>query len=228
MKNIVLLHAALGMSEDLELLAKALAKQGYQIHQMNFSGHGGTEFSDSFGIQRFSLELENFILANNIKNSIVFGYSLGGYVALYTAFRTHGIISKIITLGTKFDWSAETLTKELRMLNPELMLEKVPAFAETLLKKHGLRWKELVIKTAQMMQEINDKDFLNSDALKKIDTPVMLGLADRDQMVNITETLAVFKTLQKSSMCMLPDSIHQIESIDADVLSQMIRNFSKD
>lgn len=228
MKNIILLHAALGISEDLNPLAKALTNRGCQIHRMNFSGHGGTAFSDSFGIQQFSFELENFILTNNIKNCVAFGYSLGGFVGLYTAFRIPGLIDKIITLGTKFDWSTEMLTKELRMLNPELMLEKVPAFAETLLKKHGLQWKELVIKTAQMMKEINEKDFLNSDTLKKIDTPVLLGLADRDQMVSLTETLNVFKTLPKSSMYMLPHSKHQIESIDAEVLSQMIGNFSND
>lgn len=228
MKNIVLLHAALGMSEDLDPLAKALAKTDYQIHQMNFSGHGGTEFSDSFGIQQFSHELEDFILIHNIKHCIVFGYSLGGYVALYTASRMPGLLGKIITLGTKFDWSNDTLTKELRMLNPELMLEKVPAFAETLDKKHGAHWKKLVIKTAHMMKEINEKNFLNSDALKKIDTAVLLGLADRDQMVSLNETLNVFKTLLKSSMYMLPGSKHQIESIDLEVLSQMIHNFSKD
>lgn len=224
---MLLLHGALGISEDLDPLAKTLATSGYQIHRMGFSGHGGASFSESFGIQQFSREVEDFILTKNIKNCMVFGYSMGGFVALYTASRKPGIIGKIITLGTKFDWSTETLAKELRMLNPDLLLEKVPAFAETLLKKHGLQWKELLHKTAHLMMEINEKNFLNSDVLEKIDAPVLLGLADRDQMVSLNETLNVFKTLQKSSMYMLPNSKHQIESIDAKILSQLILNFSK-
>lgn len=228
MKNILLLHGALGRSEDLDSLTTALGKTGYQIHRLCFSGHGGAGFSNSFGVEQFSQELEDFILTKNISNCIVFGYSMGGFVALYTASRKPGIIGKIVTLGTKFDWSTETLAKELRMLIPELLIEKVPAFAETLLKKHGVKWKELVNKTAHMMQEINEKDFLNTDTLKKIEIPVMLGLADRDQMVSLTETLNVFKILQNSSMYMLPLTKHQIESIDAEILSQHILLFSKD
>ena len=146
MKNILLLHGALGRSEDLDSLTTALGKTGYQIHRLCFSGHGGAGFSNSFGVEQFSQELEDFILTKNISNCIVFGYSMGGFVALHTASRKPGLIGKIITLGTKFDWSTETLAKELRMLNPDLLLAKVPAFAETLIKKHGLQWNLLKIK----------------------------------------------------------------------------------
>jgi len=95
------------------------------------------------------------------------GYSMGGYVALYLALMQNNLIHNIVTLGTKFNWSKEAVDKETKLLNPEIMLEKIPAYAKTLETKHGSHWKELVIKTAGMMNDIGNNNFLNSDLSEK-------------------------------------------------------------
>jgi len=111
------------------------------------------------------------------------------------------------------------------MLNPELILEKVPAFAKSLEAKHAKKWKELVVKTALMMKEIGEKNFLNGDAIKSLRTPVLLGLADKDQMVTLDETVNVFRNLPDAAMYMLPNSKHQIESVNVEFLSKLILDF---
>ena len=132
MKQIILLHGAIGAKNQLELLAIELKQQGYHVFALSFSGHGQTPFQTNFGIEQFALELEEFIKTNNLQQSSVFGYSMGGYVALYLAYQQPTLLGNIITLGTKFEWSSEIAQKEIKMLDAKTIIEKVPKFAEAL------------------------------------------------------------------------------------------------
>jgi pimeloyl-ACP methyl ester carboxylesterase len=152
---------------------------------------------------------------------------MGGYVALNLALRQNHSIRKIVTLGTKFNWTKETVDKETETLKPELMLQKVPTFAKSLEKKHGENWKDLVLKTVEMMREIERKNFLNTDNYKKISVPVLIGLADKDKMVSLDETVAVFKGLPNSSMYMLPGTKHALETANVELLTKIISDFAK-
>ena len=152
---------------------------------------------------------------------------MGGFVALYLASKQKNIIKNIITLGTKFNWSKEVVNKEIKMLNLELILEKIPSFAKTLEAKHGLDWKKLVLNTAGMIKELGEKNLLDTKLLEDINIPTLLGIADSDQMVSLEETVSVFKNLQKGSMFMLPKSKHQIESVPLDLLAKIIYDYSQ-
>ena len=82
MKQIILLHGAIGAHDQLVALANELKQQGFQPYSFSFSGHGQIPFQDNFSIEQFALELEQFIAKNNLEQPAVFGYSMGGYVAL--------------------------------------------------------------------------------------------------------------------------------------------------
>ena len=65
MKTIILLHGAIGASDQVDPLGKELTQQGFQVFSFNFSGHGNMPFQKDFGIEQFALELEEFIKTNN-------------------------------------------------------------------------------------------------------------------------------------------------------------------
>src|SRR3954468_4313950 len=150
MQTIILLHGALGSASDLMPLAAALKEAGANVHSLTFSGHGAEAFKSSFGIEQFSQELESLIHALNGTDVTVFGYSMGGFVALHLAAKQPGIIKNIITLVTKFNWSKEAVEKETALLKPDVMLQKIPAYAKSLEDKHGSRWNETVTRTAAL------------------------------------------------------------------------------
>ncbi|MDP1801103.1 MAG: alpha/beta fold hydrolase [Bacteroidota bacterium] len=228
MQTIILCHGALGSKNDFENLKLALINNGFNVHSFSFSGHGNKEFETDFGIHQFSVELENFILHNKLIKPSVIGYSMGGYVALYLASRSVGSINKIITLATKFNWTKEIVEKETRMLDPKIMLEKVPAFAASLEKKHGSSWKDLLAKTSQMMWNISANNYLNAETLKAIQNKTLIGLGDKDQMVTLEETVSVYKILPNANMYMLPGTKHPIESIDTFVFVEVVKGFLKE
>jgi esterase/lipase len=225
MKNIILLHGAIGAKDQLEPLAAELKQQGYHVFTLSFSGHGKTPFATNFGIEQFALELEQFIKTNNLDKPTVFGYSMGGYVALYLAKQQPTLLGNIITLGTKFEWSPEISAKEIKMLDSKIILEKVPKFAEALQKRHGKDWELLLQKTAEMMIDFGNNNALSLNDFASIENKVLIGLADKDNMVSLEETTAVYKQLKNGAMYMLPNTKHPIETVNVGLLGRIVQGF---
>lgn len=226
MKTIILLHGAIGAKDQLEPFAAELKQNGYTVYTLSFSGHGQTPFQTHFGIEQFALELEKFITTNHLDKPTVFGYSMGGYVALYLAHRNPSILGSIITLGTKFEWSPEIAQKEVKMLDSKTIIEKVPKFADALQKRHGQDWELLLQKTAEMMLSLGNKNALSLNDFTTIENNVLIGLADKDNMVSLEETTTVYKQLKNGAMYMLPNTKHPIETVDVELLVRIVQVFN--
>jgi esterase/lipase len=228
MRDVILLHGAIGAADQMEPLAISLREKGFTVHTFSFSGHGGIPFNTSFGIGTFAAELYQFIIAKNLEQPDIFGYSMGGYVALFLAAEKSQLIGKIATLATKFDWTPDGAVKEAAMLHPETILDKVPRFAETLQQRHGSdQWTVLLEKTATMMKELGGQPLLDNTIYATIPTPVLLGVGDRDNMVSLDETRAVFQALPNASLYVLPATRHPVEGAPIGLLSEVLAGFFK-
>ncbi len=225
MPQIILLHGAIGAKDQLQPLSKTLTAKGFEVHTFSFSGHGQMPFATDFGITQFATELAQFIEDKKLNAANIFGYSMGGFVALYLAAQKPNLIARIATLATKFDWTLESATKEAAMLNPKTIQEKVPQFAKDLQQRHGETWETLLNKTATMMQEMAAAPLLNSDVLKTIECPVLLGIGDNDKMVSLDETCKVFASLSKANMYMLPNTKHPLEGVNVPLLAEVLTDF---
>jgi len=170
--------------------------------------------------------LEQFIKENNLQQPTVFGYSMGGYVALYLAHQQTNLLGNIITLGTKFDWNPAIAQNEVKMLDSKTIIEKVPKFAEALQKRHGQDWELLLQKTAEMMLSLGNKNTLTLNDFTSIENKVLIGLADKDNMVSLEETTAVYKQLKNGAMYMLPNTKHPIETVEIKLLIEIIKRFN--
>lgn len=225
MKDLILLHGALGSSSSLMGLQQSLSAH-YHCHLLNLSGHGQKAFDpEGFGIEYFAHELEEYISSNKLHQADIFGYSMGGYVALYLASQKPDLLGKIITLGTKFGWSAESADRETSRLNPELMEEKIPAYTAKLKETHGEQWKELVWQTAGMMIELGESPLLDIEALGQIQSPVLVMRGSKDQMVNHVESKWAVAHLALGQFKELQDQSHPIDQVDIEVLAEQILHF---
>ncbi|CAN5313890.1 hypothetical protein BH10BAC1_BH10BAC1_06230 [soil metagenome] len=227
MKHLLLLHGAIGAKDQLEPLALKL-KNDFIVHTMNFSGHGGEEMSNTFSIKSFSNDVLNYIKQNNIDKINIFGYSMGGYVALHLAKHHPEKIEKVFTLATKFDWTPDIAQKEIKMLNAEKIAEKLPAFAKTLENRHYPNdWKTLLNKTADMMVELGNKIDLTHSDFESIHIPVTISVGDEDNMVTLSESKNVCQSIKNAHLIILSDTMHPIEKVDLGYLSTEIKLFFK-
>jgi pimeloyl-ACP methyl ester carboxylesterase len=223
MISILLLHGALGSSSQLEPLKSALLQKGLDTHTLNFSGHSGTPFSPEFGIEQFADEVFQFLIEGKFERVNIFGYSMGGYVALWLAHRHPGLVKKIVTLGTKFDWSHESAEREIAKMNPEKIEAKIPAFARVLAQRHAPNdWKLLMQKTSDMMRQLGSSPLLSEQILKTISTETIVALGDLDDMADRAYSKNVTEILSNSRFVLLEQTPHPIEKVAIEKLVELI------
>lgn len=224
--NLLILHGALGSSVQFEPLAKILEEE-FRVILFNFTGHGGKPIPDEpFSIKMFAEEVKSLIEKSRISPCDIFGYSMGGYAALYAAKHYPGIIGKIFTLGTKFDWNEETSAREVKMLNPTKLEEKVSAFARILQERHSPEnWKLVMSKTAEMMINLGKHNELTYEELGSITNEVTVAVGDRDNMVSTSETESAFKSLTNGRMLVVPGTEHPIEKVETERLVNEVTQF---
>jgi pimeloyl-ACP methyl ester carboxylesterase len=225
MEHLVLLHGALGSKEQL-LPFETFFKSKFKVHLVNFSGHGGAPFQGEFSIEQFAAELKEYLDENQLTEVAVFGYSMGGYVALYLARHYPEYIKRIITLGTKFHWDNETSLIEVGKLNPTNIEQKVPKFAEVLRHRHQPNnWHEVLLATADMMLRLGQKNVLTNSDYEQIQVPVLCCIGDLDEMVTLEETIYVYRALGNANLFVVPNTKHPIERINIDVFLTAMMQF---
>lgn len=228
MKDILLLHGAIGSKAQLEPLAKMLEEK-CNVHLLNLPGHGGEAFpSTGFSIEGFAEAVLQYLDDHAINRISFFGYSMGGYVALYFAKKYPQRVNKVITLATKFYWDDMVADKEIKMLQPQVIEEKIPAFAQELATRHApLDWKQQLLNTQQLLTALGKNNTLQSEDYRDISTPCLLMLGDRDKMVTLAETMDVYTWLPEASMAVLPQTGHPVEKADPELLVFHISHFLK-
>jgi len=223
MKKIILLHGALGAKAELLPLQEALS-QHFDVYVLEFQGHGSTPIQTVFSIPDFASQLRNFVEENELQGSSIFGYSMGGYVALYLASECPGLLGEIITLGTKFHWTPESTAKEVRMLQPEKIEEKAPKFAAYLASLHGAdNWKTQMHNTAQLMLDLGANELLES-RFAKIENRCFIGLGTLDEMVTLEETQHVVNRIPNAAFFSMENTLHPLARVDVELLAGRIRS----
>jgi len=220
MNDLLLLHGALGSKEQLEQLKTTLSTR-FTVHTLNFDGHGDTASERPFSIGLFAQNVREYLDEQQIQTCTIFGYSMGGYVALKLAQEQPARVDRIITLGTKLAWTPEIAAKETALLNPAKIEEKVPKFAAALAQLHP-DWKQVILKTASCMTDLGNQPALSETNFHEINIPVTLLLGSEDVMVTREETETVAHQLPDAHFELVDGWQHPIERVNTDELAAII------
>lgn len=225
--KIILLHGALGAGTVLEPLKEHLEKLSYEAVILEFPGHGNTLLKNcAFTIEGFASFLDDEIEKKELWGLPVFAFSMGGYILLHLLAEKKRSVGKIITLGTKFEWSMEAAEKETKRLNPDKVLEKVPQFAELLSKRH-YDWRQNMNDTRHMMQKLGENLLLRKDKFERIGNEVLILRGEADLMVTKEESEKTANELPNGKYEELVGVPHPLEKVPAEQLAMRINQFLK-
>jgi pimeloyl-ACP methyl ester carboxylesterase len=222
---VLLLHGALGSPEQLQPLAHVL-KDHNQVYTLRFRGHGGDLYDGPLNMDGFVEDIAKFQEDNQIKVCHIFGYSMGGYAALLFAAKYPHRVSKICTLGTKFDWNPESAEKEAGMLNPDVMEIKIPAFTTVLQQRFfPVDWKDAVRRTAAMMVNLGKNPGLTRESLQNIFHDIIISVGSLDTMVSGTFSEEIADLLPNGQYKEWEGWPHPIEKANVKILAEQLTGF---
>ncbi len=218
---LALLHGAVGAkSQFAELIP--LLEPHFEVITLDFEGHGPADLADRpFKIEYFA---ENVLNIAGSEKFDVFGYSMGGYVALYLALHHPERVGRVFTLATKFDWTPVMAEKEVKLLDADKIMQKIPHYAQILQATHR-DWRMALEKTRDLLIGLGQQNLLTPDILAQITQPVRIAIGDRDSMVSLEETIAAYRALQLGELQILPATPHPFDKISPSLLADAIIQF---
>jgi pimeloyl-ACP methyl ester carboxylesterase len=222
MVNLLLLHGALGSQGQLQGLQQRIG--GVVI---DLTGHGTSGIpDDGITFEHFISDIDRAFADNRWESANLFGYSMGGYAALLYAARHPERVRSVVTVATKLVWTDEGLQKELRKLDPDAMVAKVPAFAKALADAHGGdRWRDVVHAIAKSMSDLAAAPLLSWEVVPQIQCNVLLCVGDSDTTAVPHDTRVFASELQRAHVLILPNTRHPFEEIDLNFLEKELDKF---
>src|SRR5687768_11706113 len=111
MNPILFLHGALASKNQFDEIRKSLGD--LETHAVNFPGHGG-ELVPSTGLTfpAFAEAILRYLDQEKLEKINLFGFSMGGYAALYFASKHPQRVNRIFTVNVKFRWDPASTAKE--------------------------------------------------------------------------------------------------------------------
>jgi len=226
MPDIILIHGALGAIDQLEPLAALLDTQ-HTVHRIELEGHGSTRSDAPYSTHRFADNVRAFMAEKGIGAGSLFGYSMGGYVALAVAATSPDLVTRVATLGTKLAWSPDVAAKETSRLHAPTIRAKVPRFAEALEHRHAASggWELMLSRTAAYMTSLGEAATLDAGMLAAIRQPARLMVGDRDAVVTVDETRTAATALAAGQFAVLPNTPHPFEQVRLPLLAAHLSDF---
>ncbi len=222
---LLLLHGALGDHTQFDALRSLLGDS--DVHAIDFEGHGARPMAGrEFRIEHFAENVRAWLDEHATEPVDMFGYSMGGYVALYVAALWPDRVRSVMTLGTKLVWSPEVAVEASKQLDAGMIKAKVPAFAEALaMRHHATGWERVLEETSAVLHALGAKPLLTTALFERIMCPVRLAVGDRDATVGVEELRDVSRALARGEYEVLPRTPHPFERVPTERLAWTLRQF---
>ena len=220
---LVLLHGAFGTADGWETVLPTLA-QSHQVIAIELQGHGHTGDVDRpLSFEQMADDTAALLRHLQIAEADVFGYSMGGGVALALAMNHPDLVRRLAILGTGTGAIEDTYAPEtyaqFRSLTPENFNYPPAMEAYTRVAPDPSQWPTLVSKIIQL---VNDFRGFASEGVRSIVAPTLIMMGDHD-MVRPEHAVEVFRLIPHSQLAIFPGGDHFVLFASPDtVLSTLL------
>ena len=210
---LLVLHGALGSTglETDRLVARW--ERSFRVYALDFSGHGGSTAAGAAPSWEVYTDDASAVLDQlDLRDTRVFGFSMGGGVALALAARRPDRVSRVAAHATHVQWTPALVE---RMVPPMLDALDTPngRWAIRLSDTHGARWRQLVGELATFTRGLPD-DWISDDTLTSIRQPVLVSAGDADRYFEVDHAVHLARTIPDARLWIEPGLDHPIQGVD--------------
>lgn len=194
--TLVMLHGANGTGALMAPLAERL-RPWANVKTPDLLGHGGRPVPAHFSVPAFAEDLLAWLDERGIERAVLFGYSFGGYLALYLARRHARRVQALCTLAAKYVFDEATVQHFSYLADPDRLRRPGNPRAKQLEQAHAPQdWVSITNNNRRLFAELGKAPALTEADLQAIRMPALVISADQDQLVPQAETQALAKLLR--------------------------------
>ena len=223
---LVVLHGAAGATTlETEPLIRHLEPH-FHILALDFAAHGASEtYQDALLTVDFLADNVRGVLDFfGIDRTHVFGFSLGGFVALRFASMHPRRADRLAVHNTNVDWTDELAAAMNARFDAAMLTSRFPDVVRRLETFHT-DWQRLFERINRMIARL-PAHRQTQHALHRIDHPVFVSAVDQDDVLPLGVPFSLQRALPQSTLAILPGNRHALRHLDPALYARLlIRHF---
>jgi pimeloyl-ACP methyl ester carboxylesterase len=188
----------------------------------DFSGHGASEGPSAFSAELFADNARAVLDAAGVEQADVFGFSMGGYMALLLAHLHPDRVRRLAVHGTNIEWGDARVEAMHRRLNVEAIVARRPQLAEQLATLHT-DWKQLFRRMQTFVASLPDRSPAMTQRAATLNHPTLVSAVDADDLFPLDTPLGLHGLLPKSRLALIPGARHALQDVNLDLLVPLLR-----
>ncbi len=224
---LVLLHAALGSTELETRRLLPYLNRYFKTIAIDFAAHGRSDdfLDEELTLELFAEAVPAVLDDAGVGRAHLFGFSMGGSVALHAARRYAERVDRLVVHGMNVQWDTGEVATMTDGMDPETMEERTPRWAERLRETHGEgRWQTLSRRLIAFTAALPGRRFPDEE-LAQITAPTLVSAGDRDRYFRIEHALNLWRTLPDARLAIHPGLDHPIQGVDPERFADLVTEF---
>ncbi len=234
-KPLIMIHGAYMTIGAMGAIIPRLA-ESRQVIAVELQGHGRTgDIADRpLSYEALAGDIDALMAHLNIETADIFGYSLGGGVALEVALRHPERVNKLILVSSSYNnqgWHPEMLAA-VDQITPELFVGSPMEAEYQRLSPNPENFPMLVTKLTELTKRLQD---VSPDKIRAIQAPTLIMVGDADN-IRLEHALDLYKLrgggvpgdivgAPASQLAIIPGATHVTIHDRVDVLAMFTNEF---
>ncbi len=222
--SVLLLHGAAGSTLlDTAPLMRRL-ESSFHLIGLDLCGHGASSFPPDgrLSLDRFVDDVRTALTAVDRSSAHVFGFSMGGAVALRLAQTDPDRVDRLALLATPVQWTEALVDAMKERLDLEALQSQHPKRAERLFEMHEGPTR-LYKALNEFVETLPSHPAATVDALSSIPHSTLVTLLDEDPLFPLEVTQNVYRHLPHARLAVLPGTRHALRDLPLDLLTPLLR-----
>lgn len=213
---LILLHGGTATVTSWDERMPMLSKH-FRVLALDTRGHGKTD--NPAGKMTYGMladDVAAFAQALNLEKPLIFGYSDGGQVALELGIKYPDLASALVLGGTAYKFGQQYFDAldgwgvHKTGIDLEEMERDSADWIEYLKAEHNRPdnpdyWQTLMQQISELWWSVKD---YSAEELQKITAPTLILQGDRDEGVDIEQTVEMYRAIPNAELAVLPNATH--------------------
>jgi methylmalonyl-CoA epimerase len=222
---LVMLHGAGGCTslETAPLMRRL--ETHFHVVALDLRGHGhSTDPGDGISFDAYAADVATVLDARNLDAASLFGFSMGGNVALGVAQQHPERIDRVAAHGANVTWTDELAADMQRRLDPDRLTQR-NAKLDAHLTQHHNDWQPLFRELREWVATLPAQTERMHAMAASVEVPALVSCVDRDDLFSLDATLSLHDRLPDARLVVYPGDHHALPLAPLDRLATTLQDW---